>query len=191
MRTRLAIVLALAGIPAAVAAAQSTPTTTTVSPQSVFSKPLLADVKVTKQIKTLLTSKAGYIDPTPVFADLTGDGKVDSVVSVDAGGAAGAVAVYVLSTDGSANGALKVVYRNQELYRATTSVSGSVLTIANPKWSAGDDLWDPKKIVQRTYEWKSSRKTLLRTGTTTIDGPKTVTTVVEPGTTTTPAPPTG
>ncbi len=189
MRTRLVIVLALAGLPAAVAAAQSTPNTSPVSPQTIFSKPLLADAKVTKQIKTLLTSKAGYIDPTPVFADLTGDGKADSVVSVDAGGAAGAIAVYVLSTDGSTNGPLKVVYRNQELYRATTSVSGSVLTIANPRWSAGDDLWAPKKIVQRTYAWKASKKTLLRTGTTTIDGPKTVTTVVTPGTTT-PTPPT-
>jgi hypothetical protein len=27
-------------------------------------------INVTKQIKTLLTSKAGYIDPAPVFADL-------------------------------------------------------------------------------------------------------------------------
>jgi hypothetical protein len=199
MRTRLLSLLALAAIPAIAHAATpgtgtgTTTTTTTPTPQTLFSKPLLADSKVTSAIKKLLTSKAGYIDPNPVYADLTGDGKADAVVSVDAGGAAGTIAVYVLSTDGSKDGTLRVVYRNQELYRATTSVSGSVLTISNPHWSAGDDLWDPKKIVQRTYQWEPARQTLERTGTTTIAGPTTITTVVGPGATTpatTPAPPT-
>jgi hypothetical protein len=194
MRTRVLILLALAATPVAVAGAQSgtstTPTTET-SPQALFSQPLVSDAKVTKAIKKLLTSKAGYVDPNPVFADLTGDGKSDAVVSVDAGGTAGAIAVYVLSTDGSSSGALHVVYRNQELYRATTAVSGATLTIANPHWSPGDDLWDPKKIVQRTYEWKASKHTLARTGTTVVAGPTTVTTVVGPGTTTPTTTPTG
>jgi hypothetical protein len=196
MRARLLIVLGLAAIPVAIVNAQTTaptgPTTPAkgTSPEALFSKPILADAKVTKAIKALITDKTGYIDPNPVFADLTGDGKSDAVISVDAGGTAGTIGVYVLSTDGSKSGALRVVYRNQELYRATTAVSGSTLTVSNPKWAKGDDLWAPHQIVQRAYEWKSSAQTLVRTGTTTIAGPTTVTTVVTP-TTTTPTSTTG
>lgn len=198
MRTRalsLLVLGAILAIPAIVHAQASsdTPPPKAATPQQLFTGVLLADAKLTKTVRTLLTTQAGYVDPAPVFADLTGDGKPDAVVSVDGGGTAGTIAVYVLSADGVKSGKLKVVYHNQSLYRATTAVSDTVLTVSNPHWAAGDDLWGPHKIVQRTYQWKSAAHTLERTGTTTIDGPKTVTTVVGPGTTTpttstTPAP---
>jgi hypothetical protein len=195
MRMRVLILVALASIPAAVAAAQvssTTPSGTTTqsgsSPQQLFAGVIVDDPKTSSTIRKLLTSKAGYIDPSPLFADLTGDGKSDAVVGVDDGGTAGTIAFYVLSADGSKNGSLKVVYHNQALYRAWASLNGTVLTVSNPHWAAGDDLWAPKKIVQKTYLWKGSAHTLVRTGTATIDGPKTVTTVV--GGTTTPTTPT-
>jgi hypothetical protein len=192
MRMRVLILVALAAIPVAVAGAQvsapSGTTQTSGSPQQLFSGVIVDDSKTSSTIRKLLTSKAGYIDPSPLFADLTGDGKSDAVVGVDDGGTAGTIAFYVLSADGSKNGSLKVVYHNQGLYRAWASLNGSALTVSNPHWAAGDDLWAPKKIVEKTYAWKSSAHTLVRTGTQTIDGPKTVTTVV--GATTTPATPT-
>src|SRR5262249_60372922 len=122
MRMRVLILVVLAAIPATVAAAQvgtTTPTTTQAgtSPQQLFSGVIVDDPKTSTAIRKLLTSKAGYIDPSPQFADLTGDGKSDAVVCVDAGGSAGTVAVYVLSADGSKNGTLKGVYHNQDLYR--------------------------------------------------------------------------
>ena len=55
--------------------------------------------------------------PRRVFADLTGDGKSDAVVTVENGGAAGAVAAYVLTAEGSDSGALRVAFRNQSLYQ--------------------------------------------------------------------------
>ena len=61
---------------------------------------LLKDADTTSGVKRLLRTDAGFVSPTPVFADLTGDGKSDAVVTVENGGAAGAVAVYVLSADG-------------------------------------------------------------------------------------------
>jgi len=199
MRMRVLILVALAAIPAAVAGAQVSTTTPGGatqqagggSPQQLFSGVIIDDPKTSTTVRKLLTSKAGYIDPNPLFGDVTGDGKSDAVVGVDAGGTAGTIAFYILSADGSKNGSLKVVYHNQNLYRAWASLSGSVLTVSNPHWAAGDDLWAPKKIVQKTYQWKPSAHTLERTGTTTIDGPKTVTTVVGGTTPTTPTTPAG
>ena len=79
---------------------------------------LLKDANTTSGVKRLLRTNAGFVSPTPVFADLTGDGKSDAVVTVENGGAAGAVAAYVLTAEGSDSGALRVVFRNQSLYRA-------------------------------------------------------------------------
>ena len=86
--------------------------TPTQSPQELFRDVLLKDPSTTSGVKRLLRTNAGFVSPTPVFADLTGDGKSDAVVTVENGGAAGAVAAYVLSAEGSDSGALRVVFRN-------------------------------------------------------------------------------
>ena len=67
-----------------------------------------------------------------MFADLTGDGKSDAVVTVENGGAAGAVAAYVLTAEGSASGALRVAFRNQSLYRGRVRMSGPTVTVVLP-----------------------------------------------------------
>ena len=71
----------------------------------------------------MLRSGRGFVEPHPVFDDVTGDGKADALVRVMTGGAASAVAVYVLSTDGTKSSDLRVVMRNQRLYRATLKVN--------------------------------------------------------------------
>ena len=102
----------------------------------------------------MLASGRGFVEPHPVFADVTGDGKADALVRVLTGGAAGAVAVYVLSTDGTTSSNLRVVMRNQRLYRATVKVNDAHnLVVRVPVYAAGDTLCCPSRARDRTYAW--------------------------------------
>lgn len=147
----LALVLALA----APATAQE--------PQALFKKKLLADGGTSADVKSMLRSGRGFVEPSPVFADVTGDNKSDALVRVMTGGAAGAVAVYVLSTDGTTGSDLKVVMRNQRLYRATVRVnSAHNLVVREPVYAAGDTLCCPSRARDRTYAWDAKVKRLRR-----------------------------
>ncbi|MBW3609327.1 MAG: hypothetical protein KY463_13465 [Actinobacteria bacterium] len=129
--------------------------------QALFEKTLLADAKTTSDVKRLLTDGGGFVAPDITFADLTGDGRSDAIVLVDSGGIAGAVALYVLSTDGeSAQSDLRVVYRSQRLYGASVDVADAMLILRTPRFAEGDDVCCPARIVQRTYAWNERAKTL-------------------------------
>jgi ribulose 1,5-bisphosphate synthetase/thiazole synthase len=138
------------------------------TPQDLFKKVLVADPKLASGVKRLLETKAGFVSPSPVFADLTGDGKSDAVVTVDNGGAAGVVAAYVLSAEGSAKGDLRVALRNQSLYQGRVRVSGTTLTIAEPLWSRGDDVCCPRRATERDYAWDAAKKAFTRRATRTV-----------------------
>ena len=132
-------------------------------PQALFKKKLLADAKTSADVKSMLRSGRGFVEPSPVFADVTGDNKSDALVRVMTGGAAGAVAVYVLSTDGTTGSDLKVVMRNQRLYRATLKVnSAHNLVVREPVYAAGDTLCCPSRARDRTYAWNAKAKQLRR-----------------------------
>ena len=132
-------------------------------PQALFKKKLLADAKTSSDVKSMLRSGRGFVEPSPVFADVTGDSKSDALVRVMTGGAAGAVAVYVLSTDGTTGSDLKVVMRNQRLYRATLKVnSAHNLVVREPVYAAGDTLCCPSRARDRTYAWNAKAKQLRR-----------------------------
>lgn len=131
--------------------------------QQLFRGSLLDDAKTTTAIKNLLRDRGGFVAPDIQFEDLTADGHSDAVVSVDTGGAAGRVAVYVFSTDGkSENSPLRAIYRSQRLYRASTEVSGGTLTVRAPRYSEGDDLCCPAKTVERVYAWNDHRDRFQR-----------------------------
>ncbi len=154
--------------------------------QQLFRKTLLDDAKTTTAIKRLLRDRGGFVVPEIEFADLTGDSRSDAVVLVESGGAAGAVAVYVFSTDGRAEDSpLRAVYRSQQLYRASVEISGDTLILRVPRYAEGDDLCCPAKIVERIYAWNDKAKTLRQRSTQELPGPAGSTT------TTTPAPPPG
>jgi hypothetical protein len=138
------------------------------TPQDLFKKVLVADPKLASGVKRLLETNAGFVSPSPVFADLTGDGKSDAVVTVDNGGAAGVVAAYVLSAEGSAKGDLRVALRNQSLYQGRVRVSGTTLTIAEPLWSRGDDVCCPRRATERDYAWDAAKKAFTRRATRTV-----------------------
>ena len=151
--------LAVCALLAAPATAQQKPS----NPQTLFKQTLLHDAGTSKDIKSMLRSGRGFVEPHPVFDDVTGDGKADALVRVMTGGAAGAVAVYTLSTDGTTSSDLKVVMRNQRLYRATVKVdSAHNLVVRTPVYAAGDTLCCPSRARDRTYAWDARAKQLRR-----------------------------
>lgn len=140
--------------------------------QTTFRAALLRDARTTPAIKRALKAGAALVDPRPLFGDLTGDGRADAVVSVLTGGAAGAVAVYVFSTDGAAGGALRVVFRSQRLYRATAALGpDGTLTLRAPRYADGDPLCCPAKVRERSYAWAAKDRTLHATATRDVAGP--------------------
>jgi hypothetical protein len=140
--------------------------------QALFEKTLLADAKTTGDVKRLLRDDGGFVAPDITFEDLTGDGRTDAIVLVDSGGIAGAVALYVFSTDGeSAESDLRVVYRSQRLYRASAEVANGALVLRTPRFAEGDDVCCPAKIVQRTYAWSDRSDSLRQRRSEELPGP--------------------
>ena len=140
--------------------------------QTLFRKTLLGDAKTTNAIKRLLTDGGGLVAPEIAFSDLTGDGRLDAVVLVETGGVAGAVALYLFSTDGrSANSDLRIVYRSQRLYRGSGRVSDNSLIVRTPRFASGDDVCCPEKVLERIYSWSDAAKTLVRRSSREINGP--------------------
>ena len=152
----LAPLVALA-LPAAAAAQTSPPEQT---PQQLFEQAIVQDPGTTPQIRTLLQTDAGFV--APAFADLTGDGRMDAIVQVRMPGAAGTVAVYALSTDGTSHGRLRIVFRSQALYRATVAVASAALVVTVPRWQPGDDVCCPAARERRTYAWDAPTHRLKR-----------------------------
>ena len=98
--TGVAVLGALGLLPAVPAATALT------GGQRLFGGLLARDAGVSAPIKALLgAGGGGFVDPKILIADLTGDRRADAVVLVGSGGAAGDVALYVVSRDG-ANGRL-------------------------------------------------------------------------------------
>ena len=113
--------------------------------------------------------KGGFVSSDVLFADLTGEGKADAVVTVDSGGSAGIVAVYIFSA-GTGND-LKVVYRNQRLYRAAARINpGPTVVYSLPQYKAGDELCCPASYQETTLKWSSKRKRFGVTQRRTIAG---------------------
>jgi hypothetical protein len=161
MRARwLPCLAATLALPAA-AAAQSPPPAQTQA-QALFEDLIVKDARTTASIRQLLQSDAGFVGAQPAFADLTGDGRMDAVVTVRMPGAAGTVAVFVFSSDGTRSNRLRAVLRSQALYRATTRIAGAALTVSQPEWANGDDLCCPADRRDRQYAWDARTHTLTR-----------------------------
>src|SRR3954469_1305021 len=135
------------------------------SPQALFRDVLLKDAKTASGVARLLRTNAGFVSPTPDFGDLTGDGRSDAVVTVDNAGAAGAVAVYVLSTDHARGGRLRAVLRAQNLYQAQVRTSAGVVTVTVPEFARGDDVCCTRRIIERDYAWSAKRRMFTRRAT--------------------------
>ncbi len=163
-----ALALAAAGTLTAIAGSQAKPTAS----QRLFRTTLLEDAKTTTAIKRLLRDRGGFVAPDIAFADLTGDERSDAIVLVDTGGAAGAAALYVLSTHGrAADSSLRAVYRSQQLHRASAEVSAGTLILRTPRFIQGDDLCCPGKVVEKVYAWNAGDRTLKQRSSRELPGP--------------------
>jgi hypothetical protein len=92
-----------------------------------------------------------------LFADLTGEGKDDAVITVDSGGASGVVALYVFSAGTGKN--LKVVYRNQRMYRGAARINpGPALVYVLPQFQGGDELCCPSSYRETELKWSAAKK---------------------------------
>jgi hypothetical protein len=137
--------------------------------QKVFTQKLLDDAKTSAGVKKMLADKTAIVDPRSGFVDVTGDGRQDAVILVSTGGAGGAVGLYVFSTHGQAaagdddaSTSLKVVFRLQSLYDASLRISGTTVSILEPRWSKGDDLCCPAKLRERDYSFDAKALTFRR-----------------------------
>jgi hypothetical protein len=155
MRRALLLAAAALGLLAAPAGAEQTAT------QRFFAERLLQDDGTSREIRDLLRTGRGFVDRRVTFRDLTGDDKRDAVVRVQSGGAAGVVALYVLSTDTGRRGSgLKVVFRSQELLQAETRIRDGVLRYRSSRPQPGDELCCPSRLAETRLRWRERRHKL-------------------------------
>lgn len=157
MPARWLVPLAALALPAAAAAQIAPPA---LGPQALFEQAIVQDARTTPAIRTLLQTDAGFVAPS--FADFTGDGRMDAVAQVRMPGAAGTVAVYALSTDGTSDGRLRIVLRSQALYRATVAVAAGTVAITVPRYARGDEVCCPAARTVRRYAWSARARRLVR-----------------------------
>jgi hypothetical protein len=168
MRLRAIAVLTVALGLAAAPAATGEPTPS----QKLFRDTLVKDKRTTAEVRQMLRTHSGFVDPRSGFADVTGDGRQDALVLVTTGGAAGTVALYVLSTHGqSGDTKLRAIFRLQRLHRATLRLRDTTVTVVQPRWKPGEDLCCPVKLRERDYAFAPARRTFVRKAERVVDGP--------------------
>jgi hypothetical protein len=142
----IAALVLLAAVPAALALT---------SGQRLFGGLLLRDAKVSAQVKALMRSQGGFVDPKILIGDLTGDRRADAVVLVGSGGAAGDVALYIVSSDGpnGRTGSLRVAHAEESRYRVSARVKNAVVTVRTPNYAPGDDVCCPRTLTERDLRW--------------------------------------
>lgn len=160
-RGALIVLLALAAV---APAAPAKPT----QQQTFLRDALLRDQRTTSAVRTALREGRARVDARSGFFDLTGDEKTDAIALVTTGGAAGTIALYVLSTDGAKD--LRAVLRLQQLHRATVRLAERRITVIEPVWSEGDPLSEPSGRRERDYTWNRERRSFRRTAVRTEPG---------------------
>jgi hypothetical protein len=168
--TRSVAVLTVAVV-CALALAPTTPARLNAA-QRLFRGKLLRDDAVSRDVKTRLR-KGGFVDRKVLFSDLTGEGRSDAVVLVHSGGSAGRIALYVFSSRRGTR--LRVVYRNQRLYRASARVPRAGSSRAGtffyrvPAFEPGDELCCPGAYRETELRWSASRRRFVVESRRTIE----------------------
>ncbi|HEX2015222.1 MAG TPA: hypothetical protein VGN69_00900 [Solirubrobacteraceae bacterium] len=145
--------------------------------QAFFAGLIVADRAAGVEVRRALRAGQAFVDATVTFADLTGDGRKDAIVRVDSAGAAGVIAVYVLSTDGQrpdrhGHLALRAIYRGENVYRASVVLRSGAAVVRVPRYAPGDDLCCPTVVQERTLAWHPSDHSLRVTAVAEVNGPR-------------------
>ena len=136
-------------------------------PQRLFRDALLDSSQVARSVKITL-KKGGFVDRRILFADLTGEGKDDAIVMVHSGGSAGRIALYVFSAGTGRE--LKVVYRNQRLYRARVRLQEpNQFVYRVPRWAPGDPLCCPGSYRETALGWRAESRRFVVTDRRTAE----------------------
>ena len=152
---RAALALAAAGLAVTAAPAGAEQSAT----QRFFSARLQADDATSREVRELLRSGEGFVDRGVTFRDLTGDDRADAVVRVQSGGASGAIALYVFSTDaGRGTRSLRVVFGSQSLLRAQTRIRDGVLRYRSARPQPGDELCCPAAVSESRLRWRERER---------------------------------
>ncbi len=152
---RAALAVAAAGLALTAAPAGAEQSTT----QRFFSARLQDDAATSREVRALLRSGEGFVDRGVAFKDLTGDDRADAVVRVQSGGASGAIALYVFSTDaGRGTRDLRVVFRSQALLRVQTRIRDGVLRYRSARPEAGDELCCPTAVSESRLRWRERQR---------------------------------
>jgi hypothetical protein len=152
-RVAAALALAAAGLGTASVPAGAEQTTT----QRFFAGRLMADERTSREVEDMLRSGRGFVDRR-VVRDLTGDGRADAVVKVQTGGAAGAVALYVFSTDTGRRGSgLEAVFRSQQLLQAETRIRDGVLRYRSARPARGEEVCCASRVAETRLRWREAR----------------------------------
>ena len=127
--------------------------------QRFFSARLQADEGTSREVRELLRTGQGFVDPFVAFKELTGDDRTDAVVRVQSGGAAGAIALYVLSTDTGrrSRSGLRVVFSSQALLQVQTRIRDGVLRYRSARPQPGDTLCCPAAVSESRVRWRERR----------------------------------
>ena len=163
---RAVAAVALAALAAAAPAGAQTATTE--GAPALFTRLIRADPATSNAVKSALEKRSAFVAPDVGFADLTGDGKQDAIATVDTGGAAGAVAVYVFSADGAADGKLHAVYRSQRLYRALVRTQDGAVLVRTPTYQPSDEPCCPATLLERTLTWSPKAKRMVLRSTRSL-----------------------
>jgi hypothetical protein len=116
---------------------------------------LLSDPGVAPRVKATIRSGSFHAGIDRVlYADLTGDGRAETVVTIFSGGTAGDIALYVLTGEGSGLHAIKT--SNQE-YKIGIKIVGGKLQVTRPLYGADDPNCCPGHLEITTYRYDGSR----------------------------------
>ena len=166
------LVLAVLGAVCAAAALAPAAGAQMTESQAFFTQRLLDDSQTSRNVKDLLRGE-GFVDRSVTFRELTGDRRDEALVRVQSGGAAGAVALYVFSTDtGRRESGLQAVFRSQRLYRASTVVTDGVLTYSTSRYVPGDEPCCPARLQQTALRWDDGKHRFRIGSRSEVDGPR-------------------
>jgi hypothetical protein len=116
---------------------------------------LLGSPGVSAQIKATIRQGGFHAGVDRLlYADLTGDGRPETVVTIFSGGTAGDIAFYVLTGEGS--GLHSIKSSNRE-YKIGVKVVGGKLQVTRPLYGAQDPNCCPGHLEITTYRYDGVR----------------------------------